>query len=94
MICTVTGERGSTKSLKFAPFMFATRALVGFHCTPPSFRGLPLSRRHKNCMGGIEKTHIIPFYAFAVYLEWPGDHAGMRLGKLDRAEVKTTLAAK
>ena len=28
MICTETGERGSTTSLKFAPFMFATRALI------------------------------------------------------------------
>ena len=73
--------------------MFAKVALVGFHCTPPSFRGPPLSRRHKNCMGHIEKTHINPFYAVPIYLEWPGDHTGMPAWELDRAEVKTTLAA-
>ena len=28
-------------------------------------------------MGDIEKTHIIAFYAVAIYLEWPGDHTGI-----------------
>jgi hypothetical protein len=74
--------------------MFAKVALIGFHCTPLFFRGLPLSRRHKNCMGGIEKTHIIPFYAVVIYLEWPGDHTRIPTWELDRAEIKTTLAAK